>query len=115
MRIGSKGTKKLIQPSNLPSVLIPEALELYDFIVDKNRIVRKLGYDLSDLKDESTVQMDFFTNTKKAEKEKRLVHTVLDIKNKFGKNAILRGIDFDMRATQRERNEQIGGHKSGKD
>ncbi len=115
IRIGSKGTKRLTQASNLPSTLIPEALELYDSIVDKSKMVRKLAYDFSDLKDESTVQIDFFTDRKKVDREKKLVHTVLDIKNKFGKNAILRGIDLDKRATQRERNEQIGGHKSGKD
>ena len=48
-----------------------------------------------------------------AEKERKMVRMVLDIKEKFGKNAILRGIDYDERATQRERNEQIGGHRGG--
>ena len=57
--------------------------------------------------------MDFFTNQEEVEKERKMVRMVLDIKEKFGKNAILRGIDYDERATQRERNEQIGGHRGG--
>ena len=39
--------------------------------------------------------------------------TVIDIKDKFGKNAIFKGLDLYEAATARERNEQIGGHKSG--
>ena len=115
MKIGAKGTKRMTQATSLPSKITPVALELYDSIVDKDRQVRRLGYDFSDLKDESLEQMDFFTDFTKAEKEKKLVNMVLDIKDKFGKNAILRGLDLDERATQRERNEQIGGHKSGED
>src|SRR5574344_600239 len=105
----------MTQATSLPSKITPVALELYDSIVDKDRQVRRLGYDFSDLKDESLEQMNFFTDFTKVEKEKKLVNMVLDIKDKFGKNAILRGLDLDERATQRERNEQIGGHKSGED
>ncbi len=113
--IGTKGTKRLTLPTNLPSKIIPAALELYDKIVDKNKMVRRIGYDFSDLQTESVRQMDFFTDLKQEEKEEKLLKTVLSIKDKFGKNAMLRGIDFEKKATQRDRNEQIGGHRSGED
>ena len=44
-------------------------------------------------------------------KERKLQETILDIKKKFGKNALLKGLDFADGATARERNEQIGGHR----
>lgn len=113
MRTATKGTKRLTKATDLPSVIIPAALELYDSIVDKNKMVRKLGYDFADIKSDTEEQIDFFTDTVKAGREKKLVNTVLNIKDKYGKNAILRGLDLDKRATQKERNEQIGGHKSG--
>ena len=113
MTIGSKGTKRLERATNLPSKIMPAAMELYDSIVDQDRMVRRLGFDFSDLGDQESEQMDFFTNQEEAEKERKMVRMVLDIKEKFGKNAILRGIDYDERATQRERNEQIGGHRGG--
>ena len=48
-----------------------------------------------------------------AVEERTRQQAILDIKRKFGKNALLKGIDLMPQATQRERNAQIGGHKSG--
>ena len=67
--------------------------------------------------------MDLFTDYKALEnaqkeeskelaREKKLQHAMLDIKKKFGKNAILKGINLEEGATARDRNEQIGGHKA---
>ena len=63
-------------------------------------------------------QLDFFTDYAKIDKEKlkeqkerNLQHAVIDIKRKYGKNAILKGINFEEGGTTIERNEQIGGHK----
>ena len=47
-----------------------------------------------------------------AEREKKLQHAMLDIKKKFGKNAVLKGTNYLDGATMRERNQQIGGHKA---
>lgn len=113
MQIGSKGTKRLNKATNLPSKILPEAMKLYDDIVDEKRMVRRLGYDFSALENEELEQVDFFTNYEEVKKEKNLINMVLNIKDKYGKNALLRGIDYDERATQRERNEQVGGHKGG--
>ena len=49
---------------------------------------------------------------KEQEKEKKLQQAVLDIKKKYGKNAVLKGMNFEEGATTRERNGQIGGHKA---
>ena len=67
------------------------------------------------------VQLDLFTDPEesekqrkadeeKAEKERRRQEAILSIKKKFGKNAILKGINYADGATQKERNQQIGGH-----
>lgn len=102
----------------------------YDF--EKTKLVVKEMTDLIvlDLVDESTVsekeefeQLDLFTDYGEREKEKakeaaalerekRLQMAMLDIKKKFGKNAILKGMNLQEGATARDRNEQIGGHKA---
>ena len=46
------------------------------------------------------------------EKERKLQEAMLDIRKKFGKNAVLKGMDLEEGATARERNTQIGGHKA---
>ena len=56
--------------------------------------------------------MDLFTDTKKLDKEKQLQQAMLGIKQKYGKNAVLKGTSYMECATMRERNEQIGGHKA---
>lgn len=56
--------------------------------------------------------MDFFTDTSKLEREKALQETMLGIKKKFGKNAVLKGTNYLDGATMRERNGQIGGHRA---
>ena len=56
---------------------------------------------------------DFFTSPDQMEKERQMQRAVLDIKRRFGKNAVLKGMDFQEGATTIERNGQIGGHRSG--
>ena len=58
-------------------------------------------------------QQDFFTDFERQNKERRLVDCILELKDRFGKNAVLKALDFEEYATQIERNGQIGGHKSG--
>ena len=69
-------------------------------------------------------QMDFFTDyaaiqeqkakeSAKLEREKKMQQTMLDIKKRFGKNAILKGMNLEEGATGRDRNNTIGGHRSG--
>ena len=64
------------------------------------------------MKDDGIYQLNLFTDTKKLEKEKKLQESMLDIRKRFGKNAVLKGTSFLDGATMRERNGQIGGHKA---
>ena len=63
--------------------------------------------------DEGIYQVDFFTDTRKLEKEKKLQQAMLGIKNKYGKNAVLKASSYEEGATMRQRNAQIGGHSAG--
>ena len=105
-------------------------IKLYDRIVDRNMLIRRINITANRLVDESSVereelyeQLDLFTDyeaqRKKQEeeeaalnREKRMQEVMLNIKKKFGKNAILKGMNLLDGATAKERNEQIGGHKA---
>lgn len=107
---GVHGTIRMPVTTNLSSVILPYALKSYDEIVDRDRPIRKIGYDFSELRDESEESYDLFTDTEKLKREAKLTKSLLHIKDTFGKNAILKGNSFLSGATQRERNELIGGH-----
>ena len=110
-----KGTKNMAETTNLYSIIVDYVSALYDSIVDKTRPVRRLSYVFYGLVPESDERYDFFTDMTKINKQKRLVNSVLDVREKFGKNSLLKAIDLTACATQKDRNSQIGGHKSGED
>ena len=56
-----------------------------------------------------------FSDAKKEEKERNLLNTVIDIKNKYGKNSILKAISYEDGATAMQRNKMVGGHNGGED
>ena len=99
---------------------------LYDRIVDKDLLVRRLNIVANHVVTESEAghaappeQLDLFTDpTEKAReevslaREKRMQQAVLTIKKKFGKNAILKGMNLEEGATAKDRNKQIGGHRA---
>lgn len=104
------------------------ALELFDQIVNPNLLIRRLNVIANHVNDEQTAkdktmeQLDFFTDYTKKEreeevlqKERKLQQATLAIKQKFGKNAILKGMSLQEGATARDRNNQIGGHRAGGD
>lgn len=110
-KVGAKGTMRMSETTNLYSIIGKYADDLYDKIYkDRNKMVRKIGYDFGDLVSENAEQYDFFTDIEKVEKEKKLVFSVLGIKEKYGKNAVLKGLDLKENATQKERNQMVGGH-----
>ena len=83
---------------------------LYEEAVDPARGIRRLSIGLDDLMPEEFADVDLFTDTEAEEKERKLQRAVIAVKDKFGKNALLKGISFTDKATARERNEQVGGH-----
>ena len=77
--------------------------------------IRRLGINFEDVCDEGCEGYDLFTNFEEVEREKKREHAILEIADKYGKNAILRGLNYMDGATQRERNTFIGGHRAGFD
>ena len=105
-------------------------LDLYERIVDKNLLVRRVSVTANRVVDEHMVsneteftQMDLFTDyqavaeeqkaeQEKREKERRLQEAMLSVKKKYGKNAVLKGTNLQEGATMIDRNNQIGGHRA---
>ena len=74
--------------------------------------VKRFTLCANNITEEGFEQLSLFTDTKESERERKLQETMIDIKNKFGKNAILKGMNLEKGATAKERNNQIGGHKA---
>ena len=72
--------------------------------------IRRLGIFFQNIMDDGCEGYDLFTDFEKIEREKRVEQAVLGIKERFGKNAMLRGLDFMEGATAITRNTLIGGH-----
>ena len=110
----SHGTANLGKHTSSTSIIIDALMELFDRIIDDELTVRRVTLSANNLKNESDnfEQLDIFTDPVKLEQEKRLQNAMLTIQDKYGKNAILKGTNYLEGATTRERNGQIGGHKS---
>jgi len=106
----SGGTIKMADSTNLYSIIREYVDRLYEETISKDYPIRRLGICFSGLADESAEGYDLFTDVEALEKERKLENTVLNIKDRFGKNALLRGLDLKEGATQKERNKLIGGH-----
>ena len=110
---GAHGSARLDTPTNLGSQLSEAVMKLFDQIVNRRLTVRRLTLTANRVvKDQGIFQTDFFTDTTKLEKEKNLQETMLELKKKFGKNAVLKGTNYLDGATMRDRNGRIGGHKA---
>ena len=108
-----KGSRRMSEMTNLYSFIEKVAEDLFDDIASRDRPIRRIGFDFADLRSSEHESYDFFTSVEKVKKEKKLVESVLKLQDKYGKNAVLRGMDLQENATLRERNKLIGGHNSG--
>ena len=126
------GTLSLGRPTSSSQQIIHAVTELYDRIVNPVLLIRRLNITVNHVISEdeaqrqrqhTPVQLDLFTDYEAeareqkeernaAAKERRLQEAALKIKKEFGKNALLRGLNYAEGATQKERNNQIGGHKA---
>jgi len=111
----SRGQTRLMSATSVNSVIGPQTLALFDRIADRKKLIRRLAISFNDVCDEACEGYDFFTDWNAVEKERIRERAVLSIKDRYGKNAILRGFNFLEGATQRERNGMIGGHRAGFD
>jgi len=100
-------------PTSSAKVILPYIEQLYDRIVDRFSPIKRINISFNNLVDEMYQQYDLFNDPADLEKENKLQKAMIDIKKKFGKNAILKGMNLSENATAMERNRQIGGHKSG--
>ena len=113
---GANGTAMLETETNNASTLVRAALEVYDRVVSPQLPIRRVNISCNQLVAETDVYQYSLLDTETHEslqRDRRLQQTVLDLKQKFGKNAVLKGVDLTECATAIERNGQIGGHKSG--
>lgn len=126
----AQGTGNLSKYTSSTREILQTATEVYDRIVDQNLLIRRLNIAACHVIAEGDIpatsemeQMDLFTDYEErdrrqaeddaaAERERRRQQAVLSIKKKFGKNAILKGMNLEEGATARDRNAQIGGHKA---
>jgi len=126
------GSLTLSHPTSSSSQIMDAVTKLYDQIVNPILLVRRLNITMNHViseeqarkqQQETPVQLDLFTDYEAEEKkhkeeqaaddkERRLQEATLKIKKEFGKNALLRGLNFADGATQKERNNQIGGHRA---
>ena len=124
------GTTNLPKQTSSTTLITNAVMELYDKIVNKKLLIRRINIVANKLVDEHSVknankyeQLDLFTDYEilkkqrekenaESEREKRMQNTILNIKKKFGKNAILKGMNLQEGATAKDRNNQIGGHKA---
>ena len=109
------GQTNLTSATAVNSLICPFVLDVFDRITDRSVPIRRLGISFNDVCDEGCEGYDFFTDWDAVEREKAKEKTVLQISDKYGKNALLRGTNFLAGATQRERNGMIGGHRAGYD
>lgn len=111
---GVGGTAKLTSETNAASVILPAIGALYRRIVNPAYGIRRVCLSCNNVvEDHGTFQLNMFEDTSKQLRSKALQEAMLGIRAKYGKNSILRGISYTPESTARERNNQIGGHKSG--
>lgn len=124
------GSINLSKHTSSSKEIIKAVTELYERITDENLLIRRLNITANNVIDEELArkpkgyqQLDLFTNYEEElkrsaeeasalDKEKRMQKAMLDIKKRFGKNAILKGMNFEEDATAAQRNSQIGGHRA---
>lgn len=124
------GTTNLKEHCSSTKLITEAVLKLYDEIVNKNLLIRRINIAANHVINEKDVvkkddyeQLDLFTDyeeqakkketeEKQLQKEKQMQKAMLEIKKKYGKNAILKGTNLTEGATTIERNEMIGGHKA---
>lgn len=112
---GTGGSVRLTTQTNAAIVILPAVAKLYRRITNPTLAIRRIGLTCNDVQeDREELQLNMFEDVTKQLRNKALQETMLEIRSKYGKNAILKGVNFDEVATGRERNTQIGGHRGGK-
>ena len=107
------GTKKIINYTNVYTELLKAFLEIYDKTTNRNVAIRRIGVNFANVIETENVQLSLFADQEKIDKERKLELAMCSIKNKMGKNTIIRGMNLEEGATTMVRNKLIGGHNGG--
>lgn len=113
-RLGLKsahGTVTLPEDTNADIIIIPHVVKLYERIVLPDCPIRRVSITANKVIPEEATQYNLFIDANMLQKDRQIQEAVISIKNKFGKNAILKGMNLQQNATTIERNQQIGGHR----
>ena len=104
------------EPNNLMLDLIEKLnqyfVDLFIKTTNKNYPIRRISLGFSNVVDERYKTFDLFTDEIEEQKEYKMQQTILEIKKKYGKNAILKGMNLKEKATTRNRNKMVGGHNA---
>lgn len=109
------GGERLLVPTSSREQILAAATRVFDASVDRSRPVHRLGLTATGVLPEGApgVQGSLFATPEADARERRRQEAVSAVRHKFGKNSLLKGVDLLPEATARERNLQIGGHRSG--
>ncbi len=106
-------TVNMSATTSLYSIIKEYADKIFEQTTDKSVPIRKISIVFPDVCDQACEGYDMFTDFENVKKEREREKAVLDIYDRYGKNALLRGTNYLEQATQRERNTFIGGHRAG--
>lgn len=109
---GASASRKLGVYTNSFKELMRRFDAIYAEVCDPERQIKRVNIGVGNLLPEELRTFDLFSDVESQKQEHSLQKAVLDVKNRYGKNALLRGTSYREHATGRERNEQIGGHRA---
>ena len=122
----SRGTINIDHKTSSTKIITKAVLNLYENIINKRLLVRRINLTLADVVNEDDYnniqkyeQIDMFTDYQRKEKEiqkekdeRHLQRALLNIKQKYGKNSVIKGMNLEKAGTTIERNSEVGGHRS---
>ena len=106
------GSTRLDTKSSSTRKIMEAITKLYDEITDKRLLVRRLTLCANEVEKENFMQLSLFSDTEVDEKERKMQEAMIELKHRFGKNAVLKGMNLSEGGTTITRNNQIGGHKA---
>ncbi|MBR3618044.1 MAG: hypothetical protein IKN46_05140 [Acholeplasmatales bacterium] len=109
------GVRRLNEFTQSRKRLMEYFVTLFKETTNPNYLIRRIGIGFGNVVDEKYQTVDLFTDEKELKKEKSLQKTIIDIKRKYGKNSIIKGMDLEKNATTIARNKLIGGHNADLD
>ena len=108
------GTVRFRPETNSRGIILAALEKTFREKVNPGLLVRRIGLSLNDPREEcGAVQTDMFTDPEEQHREHRLQAAMIEVRRRFGKNALVRGMNLLEGATAMERNQQIGGHRAG--